>query len=676
MALGTDRSTSLVSQDSGSESEDSVAPVELLVAGREKRATAGNRLRSLLDVETIDENDETMGIFAETEDDDDFQSEQSEEEDEEDEAEEDDDEKQNVTVPDDNEASNEKEYTRFSKTNTTLKSDEVPDDEMFSDSSDSEYDRIANADESDAGEQELRKQEKSEKARKRKRQEQRTVGFSFTKPTSKKSVETEKLKAKAPKPARRSVMLQTSVRASARSHTVKNKEDIIQRLQEEEKRKADNFVAPKSKKKTVITQAERIQRAKLIEEDNVASLNKFFEQEVTRKKSQKAALFAQRQTRLGPFVRWRSVKVELPVHRQRRIVEELDAEEKKNFAKRALSEGNGIDDGRPEKRKYKKRVKSQAPEVSNSTAYQRLSEDAVMTDNNEARSTASENPSESVIIRAENSHSIDVISALVDSPSLENDRARREDSQMTEVESSHANTLSPSKILAPNTKTSPLKSTVINNELVGDGKHMEVTSEVTDSQEATLIAKDGEVLPGFDETKLIQDENKESVKEPSGGDKLTQTAMATPSVNRQSRESSQEMPDVNTKFDETFGPSILKLTHYSQELLSFVDFPYNQRIDAPLVRSVFFGSQAGDGRPPARLQRHICPISGNPAMFRDPVTGVCYSNLESFRIIRDVLSGGMAWNTSFGDGLYYGKGDIKFEYAAMSSSDETQHGVS
>lgn len=109
------------------------------------------------------------------------------------------------------------------------------------------------------------------------------------------------------------------VRQSSRSLAVANKERTIQRLEESEKRRLQiiaQMEAAKqrqggSKKKKVMTQAERLEEAKITERRNLRSLNRWEEAENQRAEARRerlAALHGQRIT--GPVVRFWSGKGE------------------------------------------------------------------------------------------------------------------------------------------------------------------------------------------------------------------------------------------------------------------------------------------------------------------------------------------------------------------------------
>ncbi|KAK9318927.1 YL1 nuclear protein-domain-containing protein [Lipomyces orientalis] len=694
------RSQSSTRSEDDLDGSESPEPVELLVAGREKRSTAGNRLRGLLDVEeSLAEDDDVNGIFAETDDDTDFAS--SEEELEEDEEGEEGEVEEEVEIVDDEEEGSGREGSgehmtfrgqpslekAIGKKIKQPETDKV-DDDMFSDSSDSSDEGPRSADESDAGEKELMRQEKLNRARIRKRQEQRMVGFTTKKGKSAEriggeSLKDEQLARKREKTTKVSAFQAPEVvRSSTRAHTVKNKTYVLQRLQEQEKRKASNAVHHQPRAKELLTQDERIQRAKLIEEHNVASLNHFFEQEVIRKKDQRAAMFALRRIELGPFVRWQSVQVNLPVDQKRLIVEEIEHNEKPDGRKRAWRRHVGEHDeakaegARPEKRKYTKRAKldftASAAEVPGKNENATSRGLNVQTKSTNGHTAVPEPPEQFQILRPNDVGVRDIVT-----PDVDDDRTNREDSQQTEIQDFG----SVGRMSSPTKVTEPLQlkpSTTTDGESKSqDGAQPAAKPKDADSQHITnehCISIDGSANEAHPALKVENDNDnglKAIVKNSTMDQRIvedvsTSGLVAGDSNNPDVMESEPEnsaldetLPTVDTKRESL--PAVDKVP-FSTELVSLMDFPPDQKLDASTVRLALLGSQASSGRPPQRAKRHLCPISGKAVRFKDPVTGVCYSSLESFRIIRKVLSGEMPWNSAFGEGMYYGTDDATAEW--------------
>nr|CDI56604.1 yl1-domain-containing protein [Melanopsichium pennsylvanicum 4] len=259
---------------------DSAPSSDLMVTSRAKRSTAGNRLKALLDQEL--EKDE---IFAEVENDAEFEADE---------------------------------------TNAV----DIVDSDFDRESDD---DALAVEDESE-GEREIEAQEKAEKSRRR--AAARVVGIvkrptaSIATPTLPKTLRrpapsaTGEEDAGTPQAKRRRISFapdqpdassrsspiarpsgDSARRSSARSATVQSKREVESRLEEASQRRASQPIKAASKKKQSLTQDALIAEALEVEEENRESLRRFLEQEEERRAKQRM-----RKERItGPFVRWISV---------------------------------------------------------------------------------------------------------------------------------------------------------------------------------------------------------------------------------------------------------------------------------------------------------------------------------------------------------------------------------
>lgn len=258
--------------DSDSDSEsDSSAEVVLLAAGREKRATAGNRMNSLLEAE---EEDEVTLLFAEDEEDEDVEFDGDE--------------------------------------------DEVGSDVQLDSSSD-EDDQGPNAAADDhEGERELQKKEKAERTKKRKANDVLTTSAGVRKkarfdPT----VTTKRMAAPAPKPSKKKERESWSLddnngpsRTSLRPQTVANTQVTRVRVKETDAQHAKVVERLKKKRQErekdapeEMTQADRLAEAEKIEKKNAKSLNRWETMEKKRVEEQAAKLAALHDRKLeGPVV--------------------------------------------------------------------------------------------------------------------------------------------------------------------------------------------------------------------------------------------------------------------------------------------------------------------------------------------------------------------------------------
>lgn len=227
---------------SGSDSDSgSFELPDPLATGREKRQTAGNRLRDMLNAEL-----EAEEIFAEDEEDIDFGSDQDKQ------------------------------------------------DDLDSEFGSSSTDEGAIAEPEDAGERLLRKQEK-EAARAKKRK----AAEAFSKPP-----EVVSPHEKQPRKMRKRLIgtdAQQRQRQSSRAHAVKVKSALERKLEEKAARKASHtpFIRVEEH---IMTQEERLAEARITEEENVQSLNKIVKYDEERKATQK--MLAQRRRHIGPVLRF------------------------------------------------------------------------------------------------------------------------------------------------------------------------------------------------------------------------------------------------------------------------------------------------------------------------------------------------------------------------------------
>ncbi|KAJ9605329.1 hypothetical protein H2200_009986 [Cladophialophora chaetospira] len=268
---------SQLSDTDSSDGEVENAPVKSLVAGRERRKTAGNRYdRTMVLEEAADaeDPDEVTLLFADNE----------EEEDEE------------------------------------FKSDAEAEDADMSSSDDDDQGPNAAADDLE-GEQELQKQAKQERAKKRKADLALTSVAGMRKKL--KTDPTRPTNVSAPaKPSKKKERVtwvhdENSGRSSLRKQTIAHREETIARLKESEaqSKKLKALKAKRDKEKArdapkELTQADRLAEAARVERQNAKSLNRWEAGERKRQEEQAAKLAALRDKKLeGAVVSWMSQKV-------------------------------------------------------------------------------------------------------------------------------------------------------------------------------------------------------------------------------------------------------------------------------------------------------------------------------------------------------------------------------
>lgn len=256
-----------------------------LVATRAKRANAGSRLKHLIQIEELASENRS---FAMTEDDENvellFQEDANDEEfNEEYEDEEDDDEGDDESNDEGDEKGSEAADRSQSKKATTSSTpgpeestseteQNFNEDEMLSDS-----DLSASDNDDSEGERELERQERADK---RKRKPASIV------PVIKKPKPEVSKPVNKPVVKHSDLLLMSERRSSSRKSALKNKEQLINRIKQDEKRRAalTPIVRVKERK---LTQEERLAQAVETERENIESLHLFMEQEIVKKERQK-----------------------------------------------------------------------------------------------------------------------------------------------------------------------------------------------------------------------------------------------------------------------------------------------------------------------------------------------------------------------------------------------------
>ncbi|KAI0115097.1 YL1-domain-containing protein [Daldinia grandis] len=296
------------SEDNGSGDENESLQVEWLATGREKRSTAGNRMKSMIAAEEPDDDLELL--FAEDEDDAGF----------------------------------------------TDVEDEGSDVQM--DSSSDEGDAQENGDELE-GEKELEKRARESKQAARKRKAQEAIPIKFRKkvkiaPTPSGSSMAPEPKPRPKKKSERISWLPSPAdmptRASKRETTMLSKEQLHQQMIEREVKRLKQVEAMEKKakkmealKKPPMTQAQRLAEAAIVEKKNSKSLNHWEEAEKQREEERRAKLAALNNRTLdGPVVTFWSGVGEWVDGKLKHVGKIVTIEEKPTKKKRVSIAGHEI----------------------------------------------------------------------------------------------------------------------------------------------------------------------------------------------------------------------------------------------------------------------------------------------------------------------------------------------
>ncbi|KAI0840613.1 YL1-domain-containing protein [Hypoxylon sp. FL0890] len=293
------------SEDDGSGDEHDSSPVEWLATGRERRSTAGNRMKSMIAAEEPDDDLELL--FAEDEDDAGF-----------------------TDVEDDG-------------------------SDVQMDSSSDEEDAQEAGDELE-GEKELEKQARESRQAARKRKAQEAIPIKFRKKVKIAPTPSGSSTAPEPKPRPKKKSERTSwlpspadmpTRASKRETTMLSKEQLHQQMIEREVKRLKQVEAMEKKakkmealKKPPMTQAQRLAEAAIVEKKNSKSLNRWEEAEKQREEERKAKLAALNNRTLdGPVVTFWSGVGEWVDGKLKHVGKIVTIEEKPAKKKRASAAG-------------------------------------------------------------------------------------------------------------------------------------------------------------------------------------------------------------------------------------------------------------------------------------------------------------------------------------------------
>lgn len=552
------------SSNASDSSDSSVELPEALAFGREKRATAGNKLRALLDAEFQEEE-----IFKEDEDDEEFERQ---------------------------------------------KSDEGED--YISDSSESGDEDQQDEEE---GERELMAEQKSEAKRSRERKRKATEAFvkpvpkRRPPPTTKKDV----VPVRIAKPAsttssmsNRRISFDPSLlaaRRSSRALTVQTTNETQERIISAAARRATLPVIPRREQTPPLTQEERLAQAKITEEENKMSLKRIVEAEEERARKRREKLEALRRRRFDePIIRF--------ISKRGNLIEEIPDVEEEDEVVVDDVEANGAEI-----------VKKEADELT------LLEEDKKSVGDKDGLRADAENPG-------------------VDGEKMNIDES------IAEPEIKNSATQPPTTEEAP--QNSKAKSPVAINDTAAplmdeqmDEDHVETSAQSSSTKVDRAI--ESAVVP--DAMALVSPHSPPETD--STKEEASKTAESTiPAVLVQtSEETTTENPETSESKESQFAPipssTIIPTTpphqtptppkspppyheaHFTSNTITFI--PLSTHPTLPSTRETFFPNIPL--LPPPRPKPSAkCPITGLPARYKDPLSGVGYYDIHAFKILREV----------------------------------------
>ncbi|EAS35414.3 vacuolar protein sorting-associated protein 72 [Coccidioides immitis RS] len=593
-------------------------PIEYLATARARRSTAGQHMSSLLDAEA---DDDLALLFAEDEEDEEFTFGEQEEEGEDD-----------GVVAD---------YA----------------EDMDLDSSSDEEDQGPDAKEDELeGERELEKQAKAERlAKKRKAQESLRLTALRKKVKIDPNLPSRSLTTPAPRQRKKSERISWlptpedgPTRSSSRMQTVRNKELTHARLKDSEQRRIRLIATmeeaarrKESKKAKQMTQEERLAEAEKTERINSKSLNRWEEMEKKRSEEQRARLEALQNRRLeGPVVTWWSGIAKWIDDKlaQVGVRSYTQAAEKEAGRKR---KSNDVTHQGPPKAGQSKPSRQQEPDLKTEKAQSEIANSAKTVHppaNEDAPKDPKDEPKEppgegSVLLDG-----IHLYASMTD--------------ETLSVPADQSSTAQSAKVVADEgdpTQSTPGPTTTAR---LSEGaapapepKEQDTPTKGAINHQASSEQPTPSVIPtGAAKPPSTQDAA--SLEQPSGPVQPLPPPLSPPSNVSTENHGTDSTSTVQAGVNETPPTQVApKIEISSRNCIILEDFDAT----TPQARSQY--SILFNPRKPQKLQKpaqEYCPVTGRPARYRDPQTGIGYANTQAYREIRQVLGGRYAWSGFLG----------------------------
>lgn len=614
--------------ESDNSRSDSEPEFESIIATRARRSNAGSRLRQLIDLEETNagltpsnEDDDNVNLlFQEDDEDDEFVESNDESNAEENNPDDDADDDGN-----DNNMKNKAKGRR--KTNSKEESEvEEGDDDMDENLSDSDI--SASDDDESEGERELQRQERLNRRKKRKAD---SITPSLKKKqksttTVAKSVKkTEKVKQPKPSIFDSAPIAPTSRRHSSRSTTLKNSIETHEKIEKEFERR--QTIVPVAKKEYVEkTLEERLEEAKITEQENILSLTRFYEQEVQKKKKHRD-IANSKKLKLKRFIRFWSKGVYITPNDE---IKEI-REEQKRMAE---------EEERKNKRKlvYLRRKNAKLGIKGEVTLEMLQTKETSQPVNNTIIPpiTQSETP-------------------ISDNQPLENDKAENKEtktvtfnqdvkfSENGKDEEIRKLSVEPETNIQEEEMTPQSEISIDENHEEGEQKESEKDIEEKEpiyEGPPQLVVKNYIIFEEFD--KVLTPENikarllgKQSLLAGTRRDPLCEPLCTI----KKDETSNIDLQKIKDNRSESF-KSLLKLPKFGEKVILEDNSDKSNENDEDIVRintPAPVGIHLPDG------QKKMCLISGQPAVYYDPATGVPYATVESFKVIKAIVEGEYQW---------------------------------
>jgi vacuolar protein sorting-associated protein 72 len=577
------------STSSTSSSRSSTVIPEALVHGREKRATAGNKLRALLDAEFQEEE-----IFKEDENDEEFERQKSEE-----------------------------------------------GEDFLTDSESSDNEEIQDEEE---GERALLAQQKSEA--KKSRERKRKANEAFSKPAAKRRVPPTKENVVISKAASTASSVSNrrisfdptllSSRRSSRALTVQTTNETHSRIISAAARRATLPVIPRREQTPPLTQEERLAQAVLTEQENKLSLKRIVEAEEERARKRREKLEALRRRRFdSPILRFISRRQplieEIPANDEDIVVVD-DVDEKEEPHREIEVKQEPMDGVIGEVAKDKQEAKEgdelvtdipndQGPDINldKSAAGQGT------TSNHEAKNTTAGSADTPPTAQSKQQSPVSDGNKSVNPPALA--EQKMDNDQVVSNNAEPAKTITDKSATPVPPQTNPSTSDI--------QQHSDSMQDIKTNDEAEVKtispAANGtgapEVMKDANEVSRPTEPLSETHLHESHTDQTTPPPAISPSTPKSSPKVTQPQTPPPPK-----SPPPYHEANYTANTLSFVPLP-----GAPLhsTRETFF-PDVPVIPPPKPKPSARCPITGLPARYKDPLSGVGYYDIHAFKILREV----------------------------------------
>ncbi|PSN73868.1 YL1-domain-containing protein [Corynespora cassiicola Philippines] len=578
------------------------APVEFLAVSRSRRSNAGNRMSTLL-AQSVEE--EEWGDEWE-------------------------------------EAPNEEDFVGDDANNQ---------DDFNLDSSSSEEDDDAAADD-DAGEKELRKAERQERIKKRKTA---TNPFAARLAAARKKVKldvprTESPSSSTPRPKKKSERASWipteedgPTRTSSRKQTIANKQHTLAKLKEKDRRRDDTLAmmkaaeARKAKDEPKpMSQTERLAEAARVERVNSKSLHRWEEAEEQRAAERQAKIDAMKNRQIdGPFVRFYSgpaIWVDERIKYTGKDAPKLeDLEEKLN--KDVPSQPQPAEDGAANTADLKKDVaEPQADPSQNQTqAVDSLQQQSQLPQPKPSQASHTQPSFGAGNDPFMGSNAMSYPSSIMFAPPQNPDSFLFGIDQYAGPQSHpHREELPPNpfaqhenQTMQPNLSHSPFSQShpSLNDPLVANGS--------ADPQEMLSQFQRPAVPPPPPRRREIRRA-------------LRNLLILSSFPNLEAPQPSRRSTAALIKDKDRSALIQLSTTLFGWSQTDATNF-INAMLSAPK-------STRGSKVKEAALARNkeICPVSNNVARYRDPETGIAYSNARAFGVLRGVVGGGFVWSGDLG----------------------------